>query len=72
MDEIEELKVSLGPLANEYNDTQLRHLSRELDLAAEFLLDLYLWRYSERGSSKFDVLTPPAPSPSMRERSRKN
>lgn len=52
MDEIEELKRDLGPAANDYNDTQLRQLSRELDLMAEFLLDLYVFKHSERPSAK--------------------
>jgi hypothetical protein len=46
MDEVEELKRALGPVANEYNDAQLQHLSREMDLMAEFLLDLYMRRGS--------------------------
>jgi hypothetical protein len=46
MDEIEELKHALGPVAKDYNDTQLRQLSRELDLMAEFLLDLSALRRS--------------------------
>jgi hypothetical protein len=41
MHDTEELKRALGPAAHHYNETQLQHLSRELDLAAEFLLDLY-------------------------------
>jgi len=41
MDDIEELKRDLGPLAKNYNDAQLRQLSREMDLMAEFLLDLH-------------------------------
>lgn len=46
MDEIEELKCALGPSGKDYNDAQLRHLSREMDLVAEFLLDLYELRRS--------------------------
>jgi len=46
MDEIEELKRALGPAAKDYNDTQLRQVSRELDLMARFLLDLYVFRRS--------------------------
>jgi len=50
MDEIEELRRDLGLAAIEYNDAQLRQLSHELDLMAEFLLDLYVLRHS--GSHK--------------------
>jgi hypothetical protein len=50
MDEIEELRRALGPVAKDYNDTQLRQLSRELNLAAEFLLDLYVARRSGKTS----------------------
>lgn len=57
MDEIEELKRALGPLAKNYNDTQLRALSRELDFAAEFLLDLYVFRRSESRKSKAEFDT---------------
>jgi hypothetical protein len=46
MDEIEELKQDLGPAAIEFNNSQLRQLSNELDLMAEFLLDLYVIRHS--------------------------
>lgn len=41
MDEIEELKQSLGHAAELYDDGQLCHVSQELDFAAQFLLDLY-------------------------------
>jgi len=41
MDEIEELKRVLGHAAERYDDEQFRRLSRELDLAAQFLLDFY-------------------------------
>jgi hypothetical protein len=47
MDEIEELKRVLGSHAKDYDDAQLRMLSRELDFAAEFLLDLYLLRKAQ-------------------------
>jgi len=46
MDDMEELKSLLGSAAQDYNETQLRYLSGELDLAAEFLLDLYAYRRS--------------------------
>jgi hypothetical protein len=46
MDEIKELKQDLGPAAIEFNSSQLRQLSNELDLMAEFLLDLYVLRHS--------------------------
>jgi len=52
MDEIEELKRSLGPAARNYNDSQLRHLSREIDLMAEFLLDLHMLRRSGEQRAK--------------------
>jgi hypothetical protein len=52
VDEIEELKVQLGSAAERYNDTQLRLLCRELDLAAEFLLDLYAHEDREPNQSR--------------------
>lgn len=48
MDEVEDLKRELGSIAARYNDAQLRQLSRELDLAAGFLLDLYAHEDRER------------------------
>ena len=50
MDEIDELKRALGASAKIYDDAQLRHLSREIDLMAEFLLDLY--RVKRSGTRK--------------------
>jgi hypothetical protein len=52
MDEIEVLKHTLGSSAKEYNDTQLRLLSRELDLMADFLLDLYLCKRNGKQETK--------------------
>jgi hypothetical protein len=48
MDDIEGLKRSLGSIAGEFNEAQLGQLSRELDFAAEFLLDLYARAHSEK------------------------
>lgn len=57
MDEIEELRRDLGAAAADYNETQLKHLSHELDLMADFLLDLYVLRKSskQRAKSTFDT-----------------
>jgi hypothetical protein len=41
MDDIEELRHALEPAAPPYNEIQLRKLAFDLDLMAEFLLDLY-------------------------------
>jgi hypothetical protein len=63
MDEIEELKRALGPHAKDYDNTQLRSLSRELDFAAEFLLDLYLFRKAKaRKERQLRFDTPPQSS----------
>lgn len=59
VDDTEKLKHSLGPFARNYNEAQLRLMVRELDLAAEFLLDLYLARNGEEKrpkSATFDSL----------------
>ena len=58
MNEIEDLRRSLGPAATGYNDAQLRQLSREIDLIAEFLLDLYAIRHPRQRKAKprdFDI-----------------
>ena len=52
MDDIERLKRALGSAAERYNDTQLRQLSRELDLAAEFVLDLYAHEDREKSQTR--------------------
>lgn len=57
MNEIQELRDALGPIAEIYNETQLRQLSREIDLMAEFLLDLYVSTHSQkprRETTRFD------------------
>jgi hypothetical protein len=41
MDEIEELKRTLGPAAKEYNRAQLYQIQSQLSAMAELLLDLY-------------------------------
>jgi hypothetical protein len=63
MDEIEELRRSLGPAAKDYNDTQLRLLSRELDLMAEFLLDLYFFTRSGERKPKISGFDSQASKP---------
>lgn len=42
MDEIEEFKSFLGPLAEGYNEAELRQLRYEMHAMAELLLDIYL------------------------------
>jgi len=42
IDELEEFKLFLGPIAREYTDGQLRQLRREMHAMAELLLDIYL------------------------------
>jgi hypothetical protein len=42
MDEIEEFKNFFGPLANGYNEAELRQLRYEMHAMAELLLDIYL------------------------------
>lgn len=63
MDEIEELKRALGLGAKDYNDNQLRLLSHELDLMAEFLLDLYLFRRPRHDKSQTPGFDSQAPEP---------
>lgn len=48
MNDIEELRRALGPLAQQYTEPQLQQLSRELELASEFLLELYIHKQPER------------------------
>jgi hypothetical protein len=43
-DEIEEFRKSLGPIGSRYSRGQLAALLREMDILAEFLLDLYLYK----------------------------
>lgn len=63
MDEIEELKRAIGPAAQSYSDTQLQRLSREIDLMADFLLDLYTHKRSgEPEGNARCRLTEPHPS----------
>lgn len=52
MDEIEELKRALELTGQTPSESQLRQLSRELDMAAEFLLDLYAHERSRRPSKR--------------------
>jgi len=61
MDDIETLRRALGPAAGEYNEVQLRQLSRELDVMAEFLLDLYVFRQSEKRKTKGRTFDDDAP-----------
>lgn len=44
MDEIEEFKRFLGPIAKDYTDAQLRQLRREMYAMAELLLDIHLYK----------------------------
>ncbi len=52
MDEIEELKKALGRAAEGYDDGRFRHLSRELDLAAEFLIEVYALNSREESQTR--------------------
>jgi len=63
MDEIQELKQALGSIGERYNDAQLRQLSRELDVAVEFLLALYADEHRENTQT---LDTPPVLTESMR------
>jgi hypothetical protein len=58
MDEIEDLKRAFGPMAKDYKDSQLRRLSLELDLMAEFLFDLYLLKANQQKTKKSDFDMP--------------
>jgi hypothetical protein len=40
--ELEEFKAFLGPLAEDYADSELCQLRREMNAMAEILLDLYI------------------------------
>ena len=62
MDEIEELMRALGPTAKDHTDAHLRQLSRELDLMAGFLADLYRHRRSEQPKQDRRRLTETSPS----------
>ena len=42
IDELGEFKRSLGPIAQDYNDGQLRQLRREMYAMAGLLLDIHL------------------------------
>jgi hypothetical protein len=58
MNEIEEFRRSLGPVAKGYTDAQLPQLRRELYAMAELLLDIYLEKKkTSRRSPRTGVLT---------------
>ena len=42
--ELEKFKCFLGPLAEDYNDVQLRQLQNEMHLMGEILIELYMHR----------------------------
>ena len=48
MDEIEEFKKFLGPIAKDYNDARLHQLQREMYAMAALLLDIYLHKQSRK------------------------
>jgi hypothetical protein len=50
VEDIEQFKKLLGPLANDYNEAQLRQLQSHMDAAAELLLDLYIAK--KKGESR--------------------
>lgn len=63
MDELERLRKLVGPEANGWTTAQLEQLTRDLDVMALLLLDLYRSRKKDRtvepcGSPDFDVAQP--------------
>ena len=44
MDELENFKEFLGPIAQDYRNAELRQLHNEMHAMAELLLDIYLYR----------------------------
>jgi hypothetical protein len=44
MDDLEELRVLVGPVANDWSEAKLRQLARDIDTMAEILLALYYER----------------------------
>ena len=62
MEDIEQFKKLLGPLALDYNEAQLRQLQNEMSAIAELLLDLYIARRKgesrKRQAPHFDTQEP--------------
>jgi hypothetical protein len=62
VEDIDQFKNFLGPLAKDYNEAQVRQLQREMYAMAELLLDLYF--ASKKGESpkrqtpRFDTQEP--------------
>ncbi|MGA2595347.1 MAG: hypothetical protein ABSH32_36100 [Bryobacteraceae bacterium] len=44
MQELDDFKKFLGPIANDYTDAQLLQLRAEMRVMADLLLDIYLYR----------------------------
>jgi len=49
MDELENFKEFLGPIAQDYSNAELRQLHKEMHAMAELLLDIYLYRKTGMG-----------------------
>ena len=58
MPEEEAFRTFLGPLAEAYNEVQLRQLRAEMHAMAELLLDLYLAKKKGPASAAFDRTGP--------------
>jgi hypothetical protein len=61
MFDLEEFKMFLGPVANDYTDPQLVKLRAELRIMAELLLDIYLYRMNSGrapGDLRSDLTAP--------------
>jgi len=50
MDNLDAFKTFLGPLAAAYTDRQLEQLCRDFDIAAELLLDIFVYTNSPHHS----------------------
>lgn len=59
MDDIEDFKKFLGPIAKDYNDAQLHRLRREMDALAELLLDIYIDKHRKSRNRTAKSLTAP-------------
>ncbi len=53
-DELQNFKVSLGPLTSEYTEAELAQLYTEMHQMARLLLDIYLFRHNLKQDSEED------------------
>jgi hypothetical protein len=62
VEDIEQFKNLLGPLAKDYNEAQIRQMHREMYAMAELLLDLYFGKKKgksqKRQAPRFDMQEP--------------